>query len=280
LRLGNEYFKHTGKTDFLTERWFVALATLMQVLEEQSQGTFNETSGKYMGNIYTFQRNTNTGTETLSLKGVGNPIRGGTGLIRSAFRPSDDATILPFFIPANAMMAVELKRAAAMLKQAGKDEVAEALLERGTSIEQGIAEHAVVKHKSFGDVYAFEVDGFGSHILMDDANLPSLLSLPLLGFVDASDPVYQNTRRMILSKQGNPYFLKGSAMKGIGGPHVGLQHSWPMSLLVQAMTSDDDAEILDCLLAVRNSSKLGLVHESVHVDLINDYTSMYSDLYL
>ena len=100
---------------------------------------------------------------------------------------------------------------------------------------------------------------------MDDANVPSLLSLPLLGFLDKEDELYQNTRRMILSPQGNPYFLSGPAFKGIGGPHIGLTNAWPMSVLVQAMTTDDEAEIMDCLDRVKNVSVFGLINESVDV---------------
>ena len=274
LKLGNEYYAHTGNTDFLTNRWYLALDTLRGVLLEQSKPTFNDTTGRYRSNEFLFQRHTNTGTETLNLRGLGNPIRE-TGLVRSAFRPSDDATILPFFIPANAMMAVELRRASAMLKRQGKRSLAEALSDYSAAIQDGISEYAVVNHKKHGDVYAFEVDGYGSHIIMDDANLPSLLSLPLLGFVGSEDPIYQNTRKMILQKAGNPYYLTGEDFSGIGGPHIGLQYAWPMSLLVQAMTSDDDEEIMQSMVAVRNNSKLGLVHESIHVDMGSDFTSMF-----
>jgi len=97
---------------------------------------------------------------------------------------------------------------------------------------------------------------------MDDANLPSLLSLPLLGFVDRKDSVYQATRKMVLSHLGNPYFLEGRKFKGIGGPHIGVRHAWPMSLLVQIMTSDDDEEIMELLELLKGStSGLGLMHE-------------------
>jgi meiotically up-regulated gene 157 (Mug157) protein len=129
-----------------------------------------------------------------------------------------------------------------------------------------------VQHKLFGKVFAFEVDGFGSSILMDDANLPSLLALPLLGFTDSTNEVYQNTRKMILQKKGNPYFLSGSDFSGIGGPHVGVQHAWPMSVLVQAMTSESDEEIRRCLESVKNVSRNGLIHESVNVENWSDYT--------
>lgn len=272
LSLTTQFYNHTASSKPLTKRWFAALDTILAVLDEQSQGTFHYKTGDFIRNEYTFQRDTNVGTETLSLSGVGNPIGSGTGLVRSAFRPSDDATILPFFIPGNAMMCVELKRTAEMLKAEGYSDYAHKLKERAGAIELGIYEHGVVHHKKFGDVFAFEVDGYGSSILMDDANLPSLLSLPILGFVNVNDKIYQNTRKMILEKDGNPYYLSGKAFHGIGGPHIGPSHAWPMSLLVQAMTSNDDKEILDSLALVKRASTLGLIHESVNVNAVRDYT--------
>lgn len=272
LMLSNQFYDHTGSTAYLTSRWYLAVESLLQVLDQQSRSTFDPKTGTFQRQSYRFQRNTNTGTETLNLAGNGNPLNYGSGLVRSAFRPSDDATILGFFIPANAMMAVELKRAAAILKKAGADSVAEELKLRGEAIETGVWEHGVVQHKKWGSVFAYEVDGYGSSIMMDDANLPSLLALPLLGFVKSEERTYQNTRKMILSKDGNPYFLTGKAFSGIGGPHIGLQNAWPMSLLVQAMTSDDDAEIAKCLDEVKRASPLGLVHESVNVERTRDYT--------
>lgn len=189
----------------------------MTVLEEQSQSTFDEATGKFQKNKYTFSRRTDQGTETLPLSGIGNPLNYGTGLVRSAFRPSDDATILGFFIPGNAMMAVELERTAAILQKQGKGSIAQKLEKRAKSIRDGIWEHGVVNHKVYGEVFAYEVDGYGSHILMDDANVPSLLALPILGFVPASNEVYRNTRRMLLEKSGNPYYLEGKAFHGVGG---------------------------------------------------------------
>jgi meiotically up-regulated gene 157 (Mug157) protein len=272
LKLGNEFYEHTKSTKFLTKRWYHALDTVLKVLTQQSKPTFNITTGSYDGNEYTFSRTTNVGTETLALAGLGNPANAETDLIRSAFRPSDDATILPFFIPANAMMSVELGRTAKMLMDNGKSALAKVLQTRSGSIQKGIMKHAIVTHATFGDVFAFEIDGYGSSILMDDANLPSLLSLPLLGFVDVDNKVYQNTRRMILSQKGNPYYLNGTAFSGIGGPHIGLQYAWPMSRLVQAMTSNDDDEILECLNAVKRTCLLGLIHESINVEMEEDYT--------
>ncbi|KAH8879436.1 Six-hairpin glycosidase-like protein [Thozetella sp. PMI_491] len=275
LALANDFNDHTGSTEFMNDRWYEALDTVLRVLEEQSQSTFNPETGMYKRNEYTFQRRTNTGTETLNLNGVGNPLNNGTGLVRSAFRPSDDATILGFFIPANAMMAVELKRLSSVLRSTGKhrDSVLAQTIDRwSTRIANGIWEHGVVSHRKYGDVFAYEVDGYGSAIIMDDANYPSLLALPLMGFVARDDKTYVNTRKMLLEKTGNPYFLEGVEFKGIGGPHIGLRNAWPMSLLIQAQTSDDDAEILECLGMVLQSSKLGLVHESVDVNMAASYT--------
>ena len=279
LSLGNQYHAATKSNAFLTTRWFKALNNVLHVLNSQSRPTFNPTSQAYERNEYTFMRSTRAGTETLNLGGIGNPLADGTGLIRSAFRPSDDATTFGFLIPANAMMSVELHRTASILstfaptlpksQQEIVNSLVSTLYSRSASIRKGIFTHAVVTHPTYGKVFAYEVDGYGSHILLDDANVPSLLSLPLLGFVNSSSPnheweIYQNTRRMILSPS-NPYYLTGPAFTGIGGPHIGLRNAWPMSVLVQAATSDDDVEILDCLERVKNVSVFGLINESVDV---------------
>ncbi|KAG5291182.1 DUF1237 domain-containing protein [Histoplasma capsulatum G186AR] len=272
LAIGNKFFAETKSTEFVTTRWYRAVLTVLQVIEEQSKPTFDD-QGEYVRNTYTFKRLTTLGTETLNLDGVGNPLNNGTGLVRSAFRPSDDATIFGYFIPANAYLSVELKRTALTIKAAGgPDSLIQTLEQRASIVEKGIRDHGIVSHKKFGEVYAFEVDGYGSRLLMDDANLPSLLSLPLLGFVDKDDEVYQNTRKMLLTKTGNPYYLTGTQFHGIGGPHAGLSNAWPMSVLVRARTSDDDEEIMESINMVRNASLLGLIHESVDVDNIRVYT--------
>ena len=194
-----------------------------------------------------------------------------TSLVRSAFRPSDDATILQFLIPSNAFMSVELGHLHTILRDLKSYttisvdliSLAEKAQAMSEAIAGGIKEHAIFSHPLFKQVYAYEVDGYGGRIFMDDANLPSLLSLPLLGFVDRNDPTYLATRKMVLSGLGNPYFLKGRQFKGIGGPHIGVRHAWPMSLLVQIMTSDNDEEIVELLEFLKTSAGgLGLMHES------------------
>ncbi len=217
LALTNDLHDSTGSTEFINKRWILAVETLLQVLMQQSQPTFDPKSGKFLQNEYTFQRKTNIGTETLNLQGIGNPLNNGTGLVRSAFRPSDDATILGFLIPANAMMSRELNRTSQILRKVGKTVLAADLARWSDQLKAGVLKHGVVKHQKYGDVFAYEVDGYGSSIIMDDANYPSLLALPVIGFCDRTDPIYQNTRKMILERSGNPYYLEGKDFKGIGG---------------------------------------------------------------
>lgn len=226
LTLANNFYEATGSLEFVHSRWLLALETLLDVLEQQSRSTFDPETGRFRRNQYTFKRQAWVGTETLNLDGVGNPLNNGTGLVRSAFRPSDDATILGYFIPANAMMAVELKRTAVILKAASEHELAEKVELWSKQITDGIWEHGVIEHAKFGRVFAYEVDGYGSSILMDDANYPSLLALPLMGFVSADDPVYQNTRKMLLSRASNPYYMQGRDFQGIGG-----KSSWRNTLI-------------------------------------------------
>lgn len=274
LSLGNQYFNHTGDVSFVGPRWLQALQTVLGLIDQQRTSTFAP-DGSVQNQVYNFQRRTSRGTETLNLDGIGNPINSGTNLIRSAFRPSDDAAIMQFFIPGNAFMAVELQRAGAVLTAAKQPALAARVTTLGKEIEAAVWKYGVVQHPVFGKVFAYEVDGYGSHIIMDDANLPSLLALPLLGFVGADNEVYRNTRKMVLSPQGNPYYLTGCEFSGIGGPHVGITHAWPISLLVQAMTSDDDEEIKGLLAAVLKASPLGLIHESVNVQQLSDYTRKF-----
>ncbi|KAI5804587.1 hypothetical protein EDC01DRAFT_716088 [Geopyxis carbonaria] len=274
LSLANQYYTNTGDSSFVTDKYLEAVDVVMQVIEEQSVGTFSA-SGDANDMTYTFQRQTDLGTETLNLRGIGNPLASNTSLVRSAFRPSDDAAIMQFFIPGNAFMSVELKRAADMLDKVSKKHsvLATSLRKKGNDIRKAIYKYGVTHHPDIGRVFAYEVDGYGSNIFMDDANLPSLLALPLLGFIDAKDELYINTRKMVLSRKTNPYYLVGSQFEGIGGPHIGITHAWPLSLLVECMTTDDDAIIKKNLATVlRASAELGLIHESVNVDKVTDYT--------
>src|ERR1019366_2260842 len=141
-----------------------------------------------------------------------------------------------------------------------------------TEVNAALQKYAMAQHPVFGKVLAYEVDGFGNRSFMDDANVPSLLALPYLGALSVHDPVYQNTRRMVLSA-ANPYFFKGKAAEGVGGPHVGLNSIWPLSLIMRALTSNDDREILQCLQWLRDTTAgTGFMHESFHQDDPSKFT--------
>ena len=129
-----------------------------------------------------------------------------------------------------------------------------------------------VDHPKYGKIYAYEVDGFGSHQLMDDANVPSLLALGYLDPEMYADPVYLNTRRFVWSED-NPYFKRGKAGEGIGGPHMGTDAVWPMSIMMKAFTAQDDDEIRACLVQLLNTDAgTGFMHESFRKDDAGQYT--------
>lgn len=143
----------------------------------------------------------------------------------------------------------------------------------GESIRKAIYEHAVMTHPVFGKVFAFEVDCFGSQIIMDDANTPSLLSLPILGFVEKNDTIYRNTRDMVLS-EWNPWYFKGIFAQGIGGPHTGQNMIWPMSLLMQIQTSTNEAEVRGLIDVLKRMAKKtgNLMCESFNVNKPEKFT--------
>ncbi|KAK6465934.1 hypothetical protein DFJ63DRAFT_35895 [Scheffersomyces coipomensis] len=274
LTLSNDYFENSdGDISFINGDWLNAYEKLLIVLRRESKASFNEETGQAMNFHYSFKRQTDIGSETLPLGGVGNPVNFGTGLIRSAFRPSDDATILQFFVPGNIHALTELKRTRKnFLRDDIITDIDISLLTTVTDefisgLTNGIEKYGIVNHPIHGKVYAYEVDGYGSAIFMDDANIPSLLSIPDMGFTSVDDPIYQNTRKMLLQKSGNPYYLQGNSFQGIGGPHIGINNAWPMSLLVMIRTTDDDEEIKKNLkLVMETTAGLGLIHESVNVN--------------
>ena len=139
-------------------------------------------------------------------------------------------------------------------------------MQLATEVENALAQYAAVPNGQLGKVYAYEVNGFGSYNLMDDANVPSLLSLPYLDAKPAADPIYQNTRKLILS-ENNPFFFKGRVAEGIGGPHAGMQMIWPLGITMRALTSTNDLEIRKCLqMLVSSHAGTGFMHESFHKD--------------
>jgi len=258
IRLAYRYWKGTGDTKPFTGQWKQAVLATLQVFRDQQRKSGN--------GPYKFQRTTPFGTDTLSMNGYGYPVKS-VGLICSAFRPSDDATVYSFLIPSNLFAVISLRQAAEMMAAIAKDKAsADQLTNLAAEVEKALKEHATVVHPQFGKVYAYEVNGFGSYNLMDDANVPSLLSLPYLGAVKNTDPVYQNTRKLVLSAS-NPFFFKGTAGEGIGGPHVGQDMIWPMAITMRGLTSNSDAEIKNCIdLLRRTHGGTGFMHEAFHKD--------------
>ena len=243
IRLAYEYWKTTGDDSVFSDAWLQAIQLTLQ--------TFREQQRKNGIGPYRFQRNTHAAYDTLPNYGKGTPINP-VGLIVSSFRPSDDATTFQFLIPSNFFAVTSLRKAAEILEDVNdRKDIAAQCVELADEVEAALKKHATYNHPEFGTIYAYEVDGFGNHLLMDDANVPSLLAMPYLGDVDIDDPVYQNTRRFVWS-ESNPYFFRGKAGEGIGGPHVGYDMAWPMSIMMKAFTSRDEAEIKWCIELLMN----------------------------
>ncbi len=252
LRLSAGFYAVCPETKVFDERWMEAIQLVIQTFRAE-QGVEESP--------YSFAREFDRPTESLQ-DGKGFPVKA-CGMVKSYFRPSDDATTFHFLVPANAMAVVNLRAVAAMPQAA---DVAGDLLLLAEEIDAGIQSQGKVKHAEFGEIYAYEVDGFGSSWVMDDANIPSLLGLPYLGYCKIEDPLYQNTRRLLWS-ENNPYFARGKAGEGIGGPHVGPDWIWPMSIMVKALTTDDDDEIVACLRQLLNThAETGFMHEAFQKD--------------
>jgi meiotically up-regulated gene 157 (Mug157) protein len=150
--------------------------------------------------------------------------------------------------------------------------IANSALALQTQVKQALNQHGIIQHPQFGRIIAFEVNGYGSFHMMDDANVPSLLSLPYLGAFKNTDPLYLNTRKIVLSRN-NPFFYSGKAAEGIGGPHTGADTIWPMSIILRGITSNNDAEIKKCLTTLQKThAGTGFMHESIHKDDASKFT--------
>ncbi len=258
IRLAYHFWKSTGDTKPFDATWVKAMQTVYDTFVAQQR---KENDGPYH-----FQRNTANATDTQPMHGYGYPVNP-VGLISSAFRPSDDATLLSFLIPSNLFAVVSLNEAAEMLQTLKNETVLAGKMKAlAKEVKAAVEKYGIVTHPKFRKIYAFETDGFGSHILMDDSNVPSLLSLPYLGSVDRNDPIYLNTRKFVWSN-ANPFFFKGSAAEGIGGPHVGKDMIWPMSLIMRGLTSNNDEEIKYSIKTLKAThAGTGFMHESFHKD--------------
>lgn len=264
MRLSYNYWKTTGDSSVFDTDWKKAMLLIWQTFKEQQR---KDSKGSYK-----FQRSNGNALDTQFTGGYGNPTKK-VGLIHSMFRPSDDATFYPFLISSNMFAVVSLRKTAEIFSKILKDENSSKQFENlAEEVDNAIQKYAVLNHPTVGKIYALEIDGFGNALFMDDANVPNLLSIPYLGYASKDDEVYQNTRKFSLSK-ANPWFSEGKFAKGIGGPHIGENKIWPLGLIMQALTTDNDEEIIDVLKMLKAThAGTGFIHESFDVDNPKDFT--------
>lgn len=258
IRVAYYYWLLTGDTSVFDADWHKAMQLVVKTFKEQQR--------KDGLGPYSFMRDCDRPTDSQINGGFGAPVKP-VGLIVSAFRPSDDATQYGFLIPSNMFAVVSLRQLAEIENKVyGNANFAGLCLELASEVDEAIQKYGVVNHPVAGKIYAFEVDGFGNSLCMDDANVPSLLGAPYLGYCKVEDVLYQNTRKFVWS-DNNPYFFKGKAGEGIGGPHVGLDYAWPMSIIMKGLTTGNTSELKECLTLLRNTDgDTGFMHESFHVD--------------
>ncbi len=273
--------RYSGRTGFLTdglfEQTFRAILSLWRTEQRHSEDS-----------PYLFVRENCRASDTLSHEGKGAPVAF-TGMTWSGFRPSDDSCVYGYLIPSNLFAVTVLRETAALvendLQNPALAHEARALADE---IEAGVRKYGVVEHPQFGKMYAYETDGMGNYVFMDDSNVPSLISIPYFGYCDAHDPIYQNTRRFILSKE-NPYYYEGSVLRGTGSPHTPEGYVWHIGLTLQALTAIDDDERMRVLRMLESSDGgTGYMHEGVCADDPNTFTrpwfawsnSIFSELLL
>lgn len=257
LYLAYEYYELTKDREIFTED----LNDMIRAIVKTFTAEQNHAESPYF-----FTRTDCVPSDTLPCKGRGNEVSY-TGMTWSGFRPSDDACKYGYLIPSNMMAVVALKYAAHLAIEGYQDNLlGERCVELANEIDDGIKAYGVYDHPEFGKVYAYETDGQGNCNLMDDANSPSLLSIPYIGYAPVDDKIYQNTRRFILSKH-NPYYYEGKVAKGIGSPHTPKHYIWHISLTMQILTSTDPAEVEECLEMLANThAGTNFMHEGFHVD--------------
>jgi len=266
LWLADKYYQKTGSTAFLTPEFLKAVRQVVEV--------FRTEQNHEADSPYRFQRVGGPAIDTLVRDGLGGPV-GYTGMTWSGFRPSDDVCTYGYLIPSNLFAARAMDAAARLADRIGYRALAEEAARLGKQMEAGVREFGIVDHPKWGQIYAYETDGLGSYNLMDDANVPSLLSLPYLDVCSPEDPLYRNTRAFVLSRD-NPFFYTGACAAGIGSPHTAVGNIWPISLCIQAMTSQDPREIAGLLHTLMHThAETFFMHESFDANNPEDFTRVW-----
>ncbi len=264
VRLANEYYQITGDASAFDKQWDQAMRLIVKTFktEQRKDGT----------TPYRFIRETSRMTDAPVYDGTGRPSRP-VGMICSMFRPSDDATVLPFLIPSNLFAVQSLRQLAAIYTDELKDPAfAKECADLADEVEDAIMKWGTAKHLKFGKIYAYEADGFGNFLFMDDANVPSLMSLSYLGVHKPTDGIYKRTRKYLMSEY-NPWYFRGKAAEGYGSPHTGKEGIWPMGIILRALTSNDKDEIAQCLHMLKTThAGLGFMHESFNKDNPADFS--------
>ncbi|MCD9024496.1 glycoside hydrolase family 125 protein [Cohnella sp. NL03-T5] len=267
IQLCHDYWSATGDQAVFTDELHQMLSTVIRtMIVEQRHDVLSP---------YYFEREREKQTlpsDTLPFEGRGTRTNY-TGMVWSGFRPSDDACKYGYLIPANMFAVVVLKYAAEIARSIyGDEELAQQAEKLQQEIEFGIENYGIYRHPELGDIYAYETDGYGNYNLMDDANVPSLLSIPYLGYRGTDDPLYQRTRAFVLST-ANPYYFAGHYAQGIGSPHTPRGFIWHIGLIMQGLTSTDSSEQAEIINAlIQTTAGTGFMHESFHCDDPERYT--------
>lgn len=195
-----------------------------------------------------------------------NAYNAGTGMIWGAFRPSDDPVQYRFNVPQNAIAVVALREIATIARDGyGDGLLATEATVLGQRVQAGIATYGRIYDPRYGGwIYAYETDGYGHVAMMDDANIPNLLSLPYLGWCSGYDPTYINSRAFSLSGR-DPYFYRGRYAQGLGSTHTPADNVWPLGIVARALTSTSSLEVSTAITTLAETdSKDGLIHESFY----------------
>lgn len=251
LQVSLDLYQVSGQSLHLNQTWWRSVVIILDTLERETN---------HDSNSYRFLRSDAPVYDFLSHDGYGAPFRS-AGLIWSGFRPSDDACTLPFNIPQNAYASAQLRRLASV----ANGEIAARALSLAATVSEAITNFGLID-----GMYAYEVDCLGSHLMMDDANIPSLLSLPYLDYCSKDDETYLKTRSFVLS-EANPWFFTGSKLAHIGSQHTGPMRAWPLALAMEIITSKTKEPDLMANL-VRTASPNGALHESISVNDLADFT--------
>jgi len=259
IRLCYNYWRYTQDESAFTEAVHDMLGKVIDVMCTEQR--HDERSS------YSFQRNDPL-MPSDSLPFGGHGVRTNyTGMVWSGFRPSDDACMYGYLIPANIFAVVVLGYISEMARSIYQDKGLALQAEQlRDEIEAGIQSYGIVEHPRYGRIYAYETDGYGNYNLMDDANVPSLLAIPYLGYCSVDDPLYVNTRRFVLSAD-NPYYYVGKYAHGVGSPHTPAGYIWHIALVMQGLTSTDEHEQEEILrMLVRTTAGTGYMHEGFDSD--------------